>query len=85
MLKIHEGHQGVERCRSRLSTFVWWPGAASQVQQFVKKCRECAKETHQWREPLLPTPLSDYPWQMVAIDLFELKGDHCLLAVDYFS
>ena len=32
MLKIHEGHQGVERCRSRLRTSVWWPGAASQVQ-----------------------------------------------------
>ena len=85
MLKIHEGHQGMERCRSRLRTSVWWPGAASQIQQFVENCREYAEETHQRREPLLPTPLPDYPWQMVATDLFELKGDHHLLAVDYFS
>ena len=85
MLKIHEGHQGVERCKSRLRTSVRWPGAASQVQQFVKNCRECAEETCQWREPLLPTPLPDYLWQMVATYLFELKGDHYLLAVDYFS
>ena len=31
------------------------------------------------------SPLPDYPWQMVATDLFELKGDLYLLAVDYFS
>ena len=36
LLKIHEGHQGVERCRSRLRTSVWWPGAASQVYSFSK-------------------------------------------------
>ena len=29
MLIIHEGHQGVERCRSRHRISVCWPGAAS--------------------------------------------------------
>ena len=31
------------------------------------------------------TPLPEYPWQTVGTDLFELKGVHYLLAVDYFS
>ena len=60
-------------------------GAASQVQQFVENCREDAEETCQQKEPLLPTTLPDYPWQMVPTDLCELAGDHYLIAVDYFS
>ena len=85
MLKIHEGHQGVERCRERVRSSVWWPGVTSQVKQFVENCRECARVARPRREPLLPTPLPDYPWQVVASDLFELKEEHYLLVVDYFS
>ena len=34
------------------------------------------------KEPLLITPLPDYPWQMIGSDL---SGEHYLLVVDYFS
>ena len=37
------------------------------------------------KEPLLTTPLPDYPWQMVRSDLFEISGEHYLLIMDYFS
>ena len=33
----------------------------------------------------MPTPLPSYPWQMIGSDLFVLKGDTYLLAVDYYS
>ena len=37
------------------------------------------------KEPILSSELPDYPWQKVGSDLFELKGVHYLLVVDYFS
>ena len=37
------------------------------------------------KEPLLTTPLPDYPWQMVRSDLLEISGEHYLLVMDYFS
>ena len=43
MLKIHEGHQGMERCRERVRSSLWWPGVTNQVKMFVENCRECAK------------------------------------------
>jgi len=33
----------------------------------------------------MTTSLPDYPWQRIATDLFELRGVHYLLIVDYFS
>ena len=32
----------------------------------------------------MTSPLPDYPWQVIGIDLFELKGVTYLLVVDYF-
>nr|XP_058955069.1 uncharacterized protein K02A2.6-like [Pocillopora verrucosa] len=54
--KIHEGHQG------------------------IVKCREDNKP-----EPLIATPLPDRPWQIVATDLFQMKGVDYLIVIDYYS
>lgn len=60
--KIHEGHQGVQRCRERVKAAVWWPGVLSDIQQKVLQCRECAKGATHHKEPLIVTSLPDYPW-----------------------
>ena len=31
MKKIHEGHQGIQRCQMRVKSSVWWPGIANQI------------------------------------------------------
>ena len=36
--KIHNGHQGIQRCLSRVASSVWWPGIPRQVEQLVKNC-----------------------------------------------
>ena len=51
----------------------------------IQQCQVCSKMSVPRREPLLVTPLPEYPWQKVRTDLFELKGVHYLLIVDYFS
>ena len=80
--RVHKSHQGIECCHSRIRQSVWWPGVAGHVQQKVEQCSVCASHR---REPLIPTPLPDYPWQVIGSDLCELKGEHYLVAVDYFS
>ena len=83
--KIHTGHQGIERCRARVASSVWWPGVSQQIAQTVLQCAECAKNASHHKEPLISSRLPEYPWQIVGTDLFELDGVHYLLTVDYFS
>ena len=83
--KIHEGHQGMERCRMRAQASVWWPGVVRDVKDMVQRCPTCVRDAFQRKEPLMPSSLPDFPWQVVGTDLFEMKGDHYLLVVDYFS
>ena len=83
--KLHMGHQGVQRCRSRANDSVWWPGLASQILETVQACRVCAEHSTPHHEPMIASRLPDYPWQKVGSDLFQLRGDHYLLVVDYFS
>ena len=83
--KLHQGHQGIQRCRLRANISVWWPGIARQIYDFISQCPECCKDASPRREPLMPTPLPEFPWQKAATDLFELKGETYLIVVDYFS
>ena len=85
MEKIHNGHQGDEHCGWRARTSVWWPGVTHHITQMVKQCTTCAKQAKQKKEPLMPIDLPDYPWQVVGTDLFEIKGTHYLITVNYFS
>uniref|UniRef100_A0A3B1IFN4 Gypsy retrotransposon integrase-like protein 1 n=1 Tax=Astyanax mexicanus TaxID=7994 RepID=A0A3B1IFN4_ASTMX len=83
--KIHEGHQGIVKCRERAKQSVWWPGLSSQIEELVLNCTACVKERNNTAEPLMPTKLPDRPWQKLGADLFTLKNANYLLVVDYFS
>ena len=83
--KIHQGHQGIVRCSLRLRSSVWWPGASKELAGMIEQCPEGAKVATPWKEPLITTPVPEYPWQVVRSDLFELNGVKYLLASDYLS
>ena len=62
--RIHCGHQGIERCCTRVSTSVWWPGVVHEIAQMVQSCYDCAKEAENHKQLLIAIPLPEYPWQL---------------------
>ena len=83
--KLHDAHQGIAKCRERAKASVWWPGLSKQLEDLVNKCSTCIKERVNSPEPAIPSELPDRPWQKIAADLFEVKGQPYILIIDYFS
>ena len=82
--RIHEGHQGINKCGARANRPVWWAGISSQITALVQNCQSCSEHRNLPAEPLLLTPLSQRPSQMIASDLFTLQNTNYLLIVDYY-
>ena len=59
--KIHQSHQGIQRCRLRVSTSVWWPGVSRDMEHFIRACPECQKTAVLLKEPMLQADLPSYP------------------------
>ena len=34
--KVHEGHQGIAKCRERAKSSMWWPGLSREIQDLVQ-------------------------------------------------
>lgn len=83
--KVHEGHQGVVKCRERARETVWWPGLSGQLNELVLHCRTCIKERTNPTQPLMRSELPDRPWQKLGADMFTLDTTNYLLVVDYYS
>ena len=84
--KIHEGHQGITKCRERAHQSVWWPKIGEEIVQIVQQCAHCQKyKPTTAKEPMVPTVLPDRPWQMLGVDLLDFNGQQYMVVVDYYS
>ena len=81
---IHEGHQGIAKCRERAKTSIWRPGISNDVENFVNNCVKCAEFRPNHTEFLILSELPERPWQKVGMDLFVYNNTKYLLVVDYF-
>lgn len=84
--RIHDGHQGINKCLERARSSVYWLGITAQVQSTVESCNHCQKYRNtQQKEPLISTPLPTRPWERIAADLCDYGNDTYLIVVDYYS
>ncbi|XP_053389029.1 uncharacterized protein K02A2.6-like [Mercenaria mercenaria] len=85
LARLHEAHQGINKCRSRAKESVWWLGISKDIENLVKGCDTCAKMQNEKREPLIATPFPDRCWSKLGSDLFHWRGCTYLLVIDYYS
>ena len=59
--RIHQGHQGIVKCRLRARMSVWWPGLSQQIKTMIEHCTDCCQKFQTHCEPLIPSPLPSRP------------------------
>ena len=80
---LHEGHQGITKCRARARDSVWWPSVAKEIATLITDCAICAKFQAQPAEPLKPTEFPSLPWERLACDIATHDATNYLIVVCY--
>lgn len=81
--RIHDGHQGINRCNAIAQESVWWPGVNSHIETLGSKCAKCDETRVQGAEPMMPSQIPSLPWEEVGVDLFHLEVQEYVFLVDY--
>lgn len=85
LMKLHQGHLGIVKCRSRAKESVWWPGISEQIKSVVANCPTCREHRNNRSEPLMLSKLPDAPWEALSADLLKFQGKWYLVIQDYYS
>ena len=86
LAQIHEGHLGIERSKLRARDLVFWPEMTKQIEDIVANCSTYQElRSSNPREPMLSHEIPQYPWQIVATDLFLWNDINYIVVVDYYS
>lgn len=84
--QIHSGHQGIEKCKLRAKACVYWRGINNDIEELVGSCMICQRNRNsQQTETLMPHPIPDEPWQVLASDIFHFDNNDFILLADYHS
>ena len=83
---IHSAHQGIEKCKLRARTCVFWNNINKDIEALVSRCPTCQEhQRSQQHETLMPHEIPTRTWQIVGTDIFHHDGEDYLLICDYYS
>lgn len=82
--KLHEGHMGITKTRRRAQGTMWWPNISSEIEAKIRGCPTCIQHASNHHEPLLPAVLTNFPWEVISMDLFKLESHWYLVVVEHF-
>ncbi|XP_038077275.1 uncharacterized protein K02A2.6-like [Patiria miniata] len=84
--QIHSDHQGMEKCKLRMKSTVYWPGVYKDIRNIVTACQPCQKyQRSQQRELMMVTEVPPRPWHTLGTDLFFHDKTWYLIIADYYS
>lgn len=86
LTQLHRGHFGIQKTLSIAREYVFWVGLTADLTSFVEKCSVCQKtQRKNSKEPIILKSVPEFPFEIVATDIFTVNGHDYLLIVDSYS
>lgn len=86
LLKIRYAHFGREKCKMLARKTIFWIGMSKQIDDVVGNCDVClGHQKDNSKEPMIEKVIPKGPWEIVATDIFFLRGKKYILVVDTYS
>ena len=84
--RLHSAHLGYDSMIRRARGLIFWLDMARDIHQIAVSCEPCQQlKPGNPRETLQPQSDGTYPWEKIACDLFEIKGQNYMVCIDCFS
>ena len=83
---LHQPHMGLSKTKARVRETVYLPNINQHIEMLIKKCEGCQTyQKQQQKEPMIPSDIPIYPFQIVASDLFNWNNQDFVIVMDYYS
>ena len=83
---LHQSHMGISKTKARARETVYWPNINQHIEMLIKKCEVYQTyQKQQQKEPMIPSDIPIYTFQIVASDLFNWNNQDFVIGVDFYS
>ena len=84
MKNLHASHLGIEKSLRLARDLLFWPNFSNDIKNMIYSCEICNRlRNNNVKEPMIVTNIPDYPWQLLAADIFTLDNRDYLVIADY--
>ena len=83
---LHKSHMGISKTKARATETVYWPNINQHIEMLIKKYEVYQTyQKQQQKEPMIPSDIPIYTFQIVASDLFNWNNQDFVIVVDFYS
>lgn len=84
--QLHYNHLGVEKCKARARSCIFWPHMNKEIENKVQNCNTCCRfKKRNSKEPMTIREMPHKPWSVLGSDVFYYKEKPFLIIVDHYS
>ena len=83
---FHTGHPGINRMKSLMRSYVYWPKMDNDITDMIEKCKGCALAAKAPPISFKPWPKTEQPWSRIHVDFAgPLEDFYYLIVEDSYS
>lgn len=84
----NRAHRGIDENKNQILREFYFPKITQQLKEYIRVCDTCNTSKYDRRPLMIPiqeTPIPNYPYQILHIDIFQIESNYYLSSIDKFS